>query len=111
MVTEPWAGLVTIAKLMALPAESEADSVPFTGVFSLVVTEPLLAVTVTVPPWFTMTCEMAQLLVSLDQLACSVKVPVPIDTLAAPPDWPAAIQAHSSEFSSPELAIQPPAGN
>src|SRR5579872_7066437 len=99
MVTEPWAGLATIAKLTALPAESEADRVPFTAVFSLVVTAPIIAVTVTVPPWFTMACELAQLLVSLDQLACSVKVPVPMDTLTAPPAEPAAIQAHSSEFS------------
>jgi len=62
-------------------------------------------------PPLTIGCEIAQELVSFDQLACSVNVPVPIATFAAPPGWPAAIQAHSSEFSEPLLAfVQPPAG-
>ena len=51
-----------------------------------------------VPPP-TIGCEIAHELVSLDQLACSVNVPVAKAMLAAPPAEPAAIQAHSSEFS------------
>src|SRR5215469_3108332 len=111
MDTVPWAGAVTTAKVSASPSVSEADRVPLTAVFSFVVTEPLLAVGVLLLPWLTMAWEMAQSLVSLDQLACSVKVPVPMVTLAAPPAEPAAIQAHSSEFSWPLLGlVQPPAG-
>jgi len=53
------------------------------------------------PPWLTIACEIAQELVSFDQLACSANVPVLKVTLAAPPVEPAAIQAHSSEFSWP----------
>jgi hypothetical protein len=37
--------------------------------------------------------------VSFDQLACSANVPVANATFAAPPGWPGAIHAHSSEFS------------
>ncbi len=63
----------------------------------------LVTVTVLVvpPPWVRMVCEMAQELVSFDQLACSAKVPVPMVTFAAPPAVPGFSQAHSSEFSWP----------
>src|SRR5215469_9924513 len=111
MVTVPWAGLATTAKLSASPSESEPESVPFTDVFSLVLTEPLLAVGVLLPPWLTMGCEMSHWSSSFDQMDCSVKLPVPMVTLAAPPAEPGEIQAHSSPFSSPEEAlVQPPAG-
>ncbi len=76
----------------------------------------LVTVTVLpVPPPPTIGCEMAQALVSLDQLACSAKVPVPKVTFAAPPAVPGEIQAHSSEFSWPSYElpvwlVQPPAG-
>jgi hypothetical protein len=54
---------------------------------------------VLVLPPVTMACEIAHEFVSFDQLACWAKVPVLNATLAAPPAEPAAIQAHSSEFS------------
>src|SRR6478736_8927410 len=44
------------------------------------------------PPALTSACEMAQELVSLDQLACWAKVPVLNAMFAAPPVEPAAIQ-------------------
>jgi hypothetical protein len=61
-------------------------------------------VTVTVLPVLpppTIGWVIAQLLVSLDHEACSANVPVLKVMLAAPPVEPAAIQAHSSEFSWP----------
>src|SRR6185503_12751663 len=68
----------------------------------LVCATPLVsAVAPPPPPPLTSACVIAQLLVSLDQLACCANVPVLKATLAAPPAWPAAIQAHSSEFSWP----------
>ena len=44
---------------------------------------------------------IAQLFVSFDHEACSAKLPVLNAMFAAPPAWPGAIQAHSSEFSWP----------
>jgi hypothetical protein len=48
----------------------------------------------------TIECEMSQRFVSLDQVDCMAKVPVPITTLADAP-WPELSQAHSSPFSCP----------
>ncbi len=98
-------------------AESEAAICRDTAVPTAVLWFPGL-VTVTVLPVLpppTMGCEMAHALVSLDQLACSAKVPVPMVMLAAPPCVPGLIQAHSSEFSWPlkelrVLLVHPPAG-
>ena len=56
------------------------------------VTKLKLAVGATLPPppWVRIACEMAQLPVSFDQLACSVNVPVLNAMFAAPPAEPAA---------------------
>ena len=49
-LTVPFAGWLTIAKVSAAPLGPLAESVPETAVFSLVVTEPLLAVGAATPP-------------------------------------------------------------
>ncbi len=61
--------------------------------------------TVTVLPWLpppTMACVRSHALVSLDQLACSAKVPKePNDDVGRAARGPELSQAHSSEFSWP----------
>src|SRR5579859_2191244 len=113
MLTEPLDGFDTMANVRLSPSLSVAESVPETAVPAVVLTEPLLAVgAVLPPPWSTMGCEMSHWLSSFDQMDCSAKLPLPMVTLAAPPAWPGAIQAHSSPFSWPlEALVQPPAGN
>src|SRR3954462_6612751 len=101
----------------AAPAESEAEICRLVAVPTVPVREPgLVTVTVLPPvPPPTIAWVMAQLFVSFDHDACSANVPGADVIWAAPPVEPAAIQAHSSEFSWPlyELPVwfvQPPAG-
>src|SRR6185437_1867622 len=120
-----WLGLAEVAAALPSPKFHEYELIvpPVSVELSVKFTVRPFAVSVkfatgVLPPPLppTIGCVIAQALVSFDQLACSVNVPVLMLTFAAPPGWPAAIHAHSSEFSMPLSAepltwfVQPPAG-